>query len=221
MKKIYNFIIKTHVIYLLIPIGIYLFKAQLYHFNRVHGTDNYHVVNMKIDDIIPFCKYFAVFYVSYYWLPQFMLWVLSFYDKKKYWILTISFALSCVLANVFFYFYNVKMDLRATVDGNDIFSYLVKWVYNKDKSALNCFPSIHAVLGVTLFLVGFRTKNIPKYWKVIALVFGIGTVLSTVFVKQHYFVDMIAGVVLAVIVYIITAIIFNHIVNKRKLKEDK
>lgn len=46
-------------------------------------------------------------------------------------------------------------------------------------------------------------KEIPKWFRVYSLITAVIIYFSTVFVKQHYFIDVIAGIVIAIISYAI------------------
>ena len=70
--------------------------------------------------------------------------------------------------------------------------------------AMNCFPSLHAIVGMCLVSIGayipkLDKKGLPKAFRIISIIIGIGCILSTIFIKQHYFIDMIAGVILEVV----------------------
>ncbi len=73
--------------------------------------------------------------------------------------------------------------------------------YASDPS-FNCFPSLHAAVATICWYAWHRYARQRKSTvvRVIAigmLVVGIGVVLSTLFVKQHYIADEIAGILLA------------------------
>ena len=73
--------------------------------------------------------------------------------------------------------------------------------YGTDPS-FNCFPSLHAAVATISFYAWHRYAGLTgsRAARGIAIgmfVIGIGVVLSTLFVKQHYIADEIAGVLLA------------------------
>lgn len=55
------------------------------------------------------------------------------------------------------------------------------------------FPSLHTALSVYLIVCAFRFESRMR-WFIAA--FGVSIILATVLVKQHYFVDVPAGIVL-------------------------
>jgi membrane-associated phospholipid phosphatase len=74
-------------------------------------------------------------------------------------------------------------------------------LYNSD-TAFNCFPSLHAAVSTICFYVWYRYSKIKlgKITKLLAIItfaIAMGVILSTLFVRQHYIADEIAGIVLA------------------------
>lgn len=93
---------------------------------------------------------------------------------------------------------------RPQVAGDDVFSAMIRNVYAGDQP-YNDFPSLHASLA-TLFAI--------HWWRVdrrLGAVIGIWAALiavSTVFVKQHYVPDVVAGVALAVVASLVSLRLF-------------
>ena len=86
-------------------------------------------------------------------------------------------------------------------------NYWADQVYNifANDTSFNCFPSLYAAVSTICFFAWFRyakTKpsKITKATSIAALVIAAGVILSTLFIKQHYIADEIAGVVLALFV---------------------
>lgn len=215
-KLIYYFK-KYHVFYILLIAAFYYGKLIMYKISNRINPD-YHYINMKIDDLIPFCKYFMFFYFTYYYFPQIQLYFVSFVDKRKFYRLLISASLACVFANICFLIYQVKM-IRPEIVGNDLFDQWVKWIYKRDGKAMNCFPSIHAVMGVFMIIGGYKTNKFPKWFQITSIVFGIGCIISTVFIKQHYFVDMIAGTIVMIVFYWLVLLVDKKLMKRKELKE--
>ena len=213
-EKVLNFYKKYHIYYILLIAGFYCIQLLLYETSKIISTD-WHVINMKIDDLIPFCKYFIVFYFTYYFFPPIQLYLMSYNDKRKFYKILISVLLSIMVSNICFWVYQVKM-IRPEIVGDDFFSFLVRWIYGMDKGALNCFPSIHAIMGTLMVISGVKTKGFPKWFQITSIVFGVGCILSTVFIKQHYFIDMVVGTIIMLFFYFLVTFIDNKFLKNRK-----
>ena len=61
-EKTRNIYEKYHLKYLLLIAALYGGKLILYELSTVFNTD-WSLINMKIDEYIPFCKYFLIFYL--------------------------------------------------------------------------------------------------------------------------------------------------------------
>lgn len=214
-EKFWGFYKKYNICYILLILAFYCIQLLLYETSKIISTD-WHVIDMKIDELIPFCKYFIVFYFTYYFFPPIQLYLMSYNDKRKFYKILISVLLSIIVSNICFWVYQVKM-VRPEITGNDFFSSLVRWIYGMDKGALNCFPSIHAIMGTLMVISGFKTKGFPKWFQITSIVFGVGCIMSTVFVKQHYFIDMVVGTIIMLVFYLLVNFIDNRIIkNKEK-----
>lgn len=67
----------------------------------------------------------------------------------------------------------------------------------------NCFPSLHAATTATIVYTWYRYCRVkPGFWtraaSLLSCVIGTGVILSTLFVRQHYIADEIAGIALAI-----------------------
>lgn len=199
--------------------GLYYGKLMMYKASNRINTD-FHTINMAIDDMIPFCKYFVFFYFTYYWFSQLQLWIVSLFDKRKFWRMLIGAFVTCFVCNLVFLTYQVKM-IRPELIGDDFFMNWCKWVYRHDPKALNCFPSIHAVMGVYMIIGAWKTGKMPKWLSAISIIFGLGCIVSTVFVKQHYFIDMVAGVIVAIAIYALVVYIDKKLQVKEEIMRTK
>ncbi|MDE6656630.1 MAG: phosphatase PAP2 family protein [Anaeroplasmataceae bacterium] len=233
-SKVWSFILKYHLLYLAIPFCFWGVKALLYNI-VIWINPPTRVLHFSIDDSIPFIKYFFVFYCTYYFLPQFALWGLSFYDKKKYWTILGALGINMLVGFIFYLSFNVTMirqpgypngvKLTDVKDVSSFFDFCINWIYSIDPKAMNCFPSLHAVVGMLLAIIGIYIPKIddkqpPLALRIICIIFGIGCVLSTIFIKQHYFIDMIVGVILAIISYITAYLIIWKVRKTKSCNED-
>jgi membrane-associated phospholipid phosphatase len=91
-------------------------------------------------------------------------------------------------------------------------------VYNvfANDTSFNCLPSLHAAVSTICFYAWFQYAKVKPSNKtttaaILALVIAAGVILSTLFIKQHYIADEIAGIALA---YIIGRLLFNRLWKK-------
>lgn len=109
--------------------------------------------------------------------------------------LTVSLLICLVFPN--------GQDLRPTALGNDIFSQIMRLIYAADTNT-NVLPSMHVVGTCAVIAAWYHTEVQHKWVLPAILILGLLINVSTVLVKQHSFLDIIAGVVLSAVVYVIS-----------------
>ena len=102
----------------------------------------------------------------------------------------------CSIISTFIYIIFPTTFDRPNILSNNIFDFMVKWIYSNDIPAINCFPSFHCVLCFMWIIYIGLNKNINKVIRIIFTIISIGIILSTMFVKQHSYIDIIGAFVL-------------------------
>ncbi|MGO9308799.1 MAG: phosphatase PAP2 family protein [Spirochaetia bacterium] len=166
-------------------------------------------LNTALDSAIPFVPEWAIFYLYlFYPLSALTMAWFALVDYRKGYALAFSLILINFVADVVYLVFPVTTDIYRQVllshprTGN-AFATAMYAHYAADTS-FNCFPSLHAAVATISFYAWHRYARLLRSTaaRVIAigmLVMGIGVVLSTLFVKQHYIADEIAGILLAVL----------------------
>ncbi len=163
-----------------------------------------HVLKIAIiDDNIPLIPWFAVPYLTMYFITI-VPFLLSWHDKKKLFATSYTFLCAASIAYITFMIYQTKM-VRPEIIPHGTFDFLVEYIYSIDPP-VNSFPSLHVLYATLAFLC---TRNISKELGVILFPFAFLTAISTVLIKQHFFPDIIGGIVLALFAY---KMIFKKIV---------
>lgn len=97
------------------------------------------------------------------------------------------------------------------VEAKGFFGNLVKLIQKNGEVPTAAFPSSHVGISwIVIFWLYKNLKNSTKYF----LPFVILLMFSTVYIKAHYFVDVIAGVLSAPIVFFITFNFYKYL-NRR------
>lgn len=155
-----------------------------------------------IDSKIPFISFFVLFYLFCY------LWVIfPFFicEKKKLKNILVGYLSIFLICYIFYLILPIEM-IRPEPQG--LFAKLITFIYEIDKG-YTTFPSLH--VSTTMFsLFSLLTskkinKNIPL--SLILSVLTILIILSTLFIKQHYFFDVVTGVFIGTLTGIV---IFRH-----------
>ena len=160
-----------------------------------------------LEDSIPLVPQMVIFYV-YLFYPMVILTMLyfAFVDYRKGyalgWSLVAINAIAVAIYTVFpvsVYWWHQQF-LANPIVGN----FWATETYNvwAGDTTFNCFPSLHAAISAICFSTWYQYGKVKpvsatKIVAVVAFVITVGVILSTLFLKQHYVADEIAGVILA------------------------
>ncbi len=169
-----------------------------------------HDVSTRVDAAIPFNKFFIIPYIIWYGYVGFYLFYFAVYDGEKFFNLLWGIVSGMLFCCVIFYFYPTGVK-RPELQGNDIFTKLVRLIYSND-NPYNCCPSIHVLDSVLIAAYVNRDSHPTLKTKIISTIISILIILSTMFVKQHYFIDAVAGAALAYFIY--AAFNYDEIIAK-------
>ena len=150
-----------------------------------------HSTHTPLDDHIPFIAIFVIPYLLY--IP--FLWGVIIWRAIKmdhFGRIIATFITINLISAIFYIFYQTQM-IRPFLDNKTGFYLdLVRYVYQLDKP-YNCFPSMHVSGSVFAAFVLWRYSPKLKWYGVVSAVL---ICASTVLIKQHYFLDVIGGILL-------------------------
>ena len=163
-----------------------------------------HILHTPFDDRIPFCEYFIIPYVMWYLYVAGTVVYLGLTDKslKEYYRFIINMALGMIVFVAVSFIYPNGQDLRPVIESDNIFKWAVNFLYTIDTST-NILPSLHVFASVACDIAlcrDRRFKNRPFYkWSFHILTIFI--TLSTMFLKQHSIIDVIAALLCNIAFY--------------------
>jgi len=162
--------------------------------------DNTKEIATPLDAIIPFVSAFVVPYIYWFLFVFVGLFYLAVTDGKKYYGLLSSIVTGMLISFIIFYFFPTTVT-RPEVVGGGLLNYAMRAVYGSD-NPYNCFPSIH-VLNATLVTLFLMSKEKSFQFNIWALMSCVIINLSTLFTKQHVVLDVVSGMTLSIIMYIV------------------
>lgn len=162
-------------------------------------AENCTVVHIFLDDLIPFCEYFAVFYVAWFPLIFFSLLFALLYDVDKFTHMQRFIIVTQVVAIACYILWPSRQDLRPEVFPRQNFlTWAMCVVYDFDTSTGVC-PSLHVAYSMGIASVWLRQKPVRPLWRgLIALLCAV-ICISTAFVKQHSVLDILAAIPLGLL----------------------
>lgn len=198
---------KKDILYIIFPP---LFQSALFFLTKLVEI-NIHNVSYTIDSKIPYLNVFVVFYVVWYIFLVISPYIIYKFDYKLLKKYALTYMICSFICSFIFIFFPTTIDRQLEFNNNSILDFIVQFIYKNDTPALNCFPSLHALNSILWIKYIGLNKNINKIIRIIVSIISIGVILSTLFIKQHAFVDIIGSILVAVIACNLSSILIKKI----------
>ena len=168
-----------------------------------HVTSNYFVIHSVFDDYIPFIEIFIIPYLLWFVYVSGTVLYFFFTDKQGFYrictLLITGMTLFLIICTIFPNGLNLR---PSTFARDNIFVDLVRFIYRSDTST-NVLPSLHVYNSIGCYIAIRNSQKLRQYKWVQngSLVLTVSIVLSTMFLKQHSVVDVIAAIVMIYFIY--------------------
>ena len=159
----------------------------------------YHVIFFPLDDYIPFCEYFIIPYLLWFIYVSAVFFWLFWKDKENFYkyaaFLYTGMTLFLIVSTVY---PNGHLLRPLEFERDNIFIRLVCFIYWADTST-NILPSIHVFNSIAAHRALMHAPGLKnRKWTVrCSRVLCVSIILSTMFLKQHSFIDVSLGAALA------------------------
>lgn len=176
------------------------FPVYLLWFNYLEKavTTHFHVIHTAADDYIPFCEYFVIPYLLWFFYVAWGIIYMAKNNKADYYRLcaflftgmTVFLIISTVYPNGHY--------LRPQYfEHHNIFTSLCEALYSTD-TPTNLFPSIHVYNSIGIHLAVMQNRELRKNKTVQMLSFLLmaSIILATMFLKQHSVFDVTTALIL-------------------------
>ncbi|MFI8686015.1 phosphatase PAP2 family protein [Rossellomorea sp. NPDC077527] len=157
------------------------------------------ILSTTLDEWIPFVPAFIVPYILWYAFILGYLFYFWFKDVQTF-LKTLGIIVIGELICFVIYFYFQTTVPRPELTGDGLFVDLVRMIYSHDQP-YNAFPSIHVLTTFAIILGNFNIRDKHLFHSVFVPIMGSLIILSTLFVKQHFVLDMVSSVFLTVFIY--------------------
>lgn len=190
----------NHLLYLLDWVAFFIMYFITENFIPVK---NCYVVHSPVDDMIPFCEIFVIPYVMWYvWIVATLLYFM-FYNTDNFKNLMKFIIITQIVAMAVYIIFPNMQDLRpAEFERDNVFTKVVGILYTVDTNTNVC-PSLHVAYSLGLASVWLKEKSATPVVKVMMVVMAVLVCMSTMFIKQHSFIDFLAALPLGLLAEII------------------
>lgn len=154
-----------------------------------------HIVALPIDYQIPFCEWFILAYVGWYFLIVWSLGYFLLYNPENFKGLQKFIIETQVVAMICYIIYPSSTgDLRemTNVDRNNFATWLLGIIQSADTPTGVC-PSLHVAYSIGIASTWLKEKQSSKWTRLFVVLACLLICASVVFVKQHAFIDIIAA----------------------------
>ena len=157
-------------------------------------TDNYWATQTAIDDYIPFCEWFIFPYDAWGLPAGGHRPVPDRQGRRGLPAVYVTIMITFTTATVFCALVPNGQDLRpAVMEHHNIAAWLLQNTYALDTNT-NVFPSVHVLGVIAAVSAVWHTPSLRKWgWRAGSPGLGIVIIAATLFVKQHAFIDVLAG----------------------------
>lgn len=164
----------------------------------------YQVIHVALDDYIPFCEVFIVPYLLWFAYVAAVVVFLMFKNKQEYYracaFLMTGMTIFLIVSTLWPNGHHLR---PAVLPRDNIFCDLVAMLWRTD-TPTNLWPSIHVYNSMGAHFAVMHCSNFSqkKGIKIASLILAISIILSTMLLKQHSVFDVVTGLLLGGVMYI-------------------
>lgn len=169
---------------------------------RVNIGAEYHEIHCFIDDLIPFNELFVIAYLTWHVLIAVVVYI-TYHNDCIVFVKFMRFLIvGTIICFAAFVIYPSCQDMRPiSFEHSNVFTWMTKLIYFID-TPTNTTPSMHIVgcMGL-LFAVHYSNNRMHLGTKLAFVIAVILICSSTLFLKQHSVIDIIAAVPVTIIAW--------------------
>lgn len=174
---------------------------------RVWIRDYYSPVYCPLDDFVPFCEFFLIPYLFWFvFLIGMTIYTLLFDTesfKRMMSFIIVSYSAAII---IYMLFPNCQNLRPAEFTRDNVFTRFVASYYSFDTNTNVC-PSLHVIGSVAAMFGAWHSKHFSKPCRrIIFAIIAFLISISTVFLKQHSVIDILAAVPVCVLSYAVAYI---------------
>lgn len=179
-----------------------VFGLVFLYVERFYPVALYYPMYSPLDEYIPFCEYFLIPYLFWFIYLAGMHIYTFFYDIESFRKLMrfIIFTYSVTIL-IYFLFPTCQLLRPAAFERDNAFTRFMAAFYKFDTNTNVC-PSLHVVGSLAVMFTGLHCPRLEgRGWKTGFIVSAVLICMSTVFLKQHSILDVLAALPICIVCY--------------------
>ena len=181
-----------------------IFGLAFLYVERFYPAGLYYPMYSPLDDCIPFCEFFLIPYLFWFIYLVGMHIYTFFYDTDSFTKLMrfIIFTYSVTIL-IYLIFPTCQLLRPAEFERDNVFTRFMADFYAFDTNTNVC-PSLHVVGSLAVMFTGLQCQRLQsRGWKAGFIISAVLICISTVFLKQHSILDVLAALPLCLSGYYI------------------
>lgn len=185
--------------YLMIFLVIYMIGFLLL---EKHVSTRTIMTSSFIDHYIPFNEYFVIAYLLWFAFIALGFAYFIFIDQEGFQRTAFYLFTGMMISLLIYAIFPNGQDLRVELNNENVFQILVSFIYSID-SPTNVCPSIHVYNSLMMSISLLKSQRLKEHHIICIFIVVLALVIcaSTVLIKQHAFIDIVAAIILAIIIY--------------------
>ena len=169
---------------------------------RFYQVDSYYAVHCALDDYIPFNELFLIPYMFWFLFLIGMHLYTLLYDTRAFRqmmkFIIISYSVTII---IYFIFPTCQLLRPESFARDNVLTRFMAGFYRFDTNTNVC-PSIHVIGSLAVMFTAWHCRGLEHWgWKLAFTVTAVLISISTVFLKQHSALDILAAVPVSLIAY--------------------
>lgn len=183
-----------------------LFVIYVLGFVLLEQIDSSRVIYTQtwIDQYIPFNEYFIIPYVLWYIfiVVGFLYFLLK--DEKGFYRTCFYLFAGMYICLILYFIFPSAQGLRVHLTCENLFEKIISFLYTID-TPTNVCPSIHVYNSIMMYVSLLKNEGFKehRFFSVGVGILVVFICMSTVMIKQHAFIDIVAALILGAIIYAI------------------
>ncbi|MBQ8236684.1 MAG: phosphatidic acid phosphatase [Oscillospiraceae bacterium] len=179
--------------HLFLLLGWVVYFALYFLTENLIPAEQCYPVHCALDDVVPFCEWFIIPYVSWYLLIVGSLVYFLLYNVDGFKKLQTYIILTQVIAVAVYIVFPNRQDLRPEVfPRENLLTGLIGLIYAVDTNTGVC-PSLHVAYSLGIASTWLRERSVPGWVRACIAVWCGVICISVAFVKQHSVADIFAA----------------------------
>ncbi len=164
-------------------------------------AEEYHLISCPLDQLIPTIPLFFIPYAFWWGLfPGALLYFLLRGTREDFLKLCFVLFGGYTVCLIVYFVYPNGIDIRMPLTGSDLCSTAIRILRAGDPPQNVC-PSMHVSSTTAILLTVLECRGMTRPWKWSVLVISVLIILATMFIKQHSVVDVVLGIALSLVLW--------------------